>query len=95
VNVTESLKINHEKMSIYNRNQYAGYLDTMGASMGTMTIGNEIVETEQPDDFEPKLYKSFRKGLNGGTIIRMKDKSSKTPQGSNFNFRKIKARQPG
>ena len=50
MNVAESLCINNEKMSIYNkqsnRNIPGGYLETMGASMGNMTIGNEIVDTE-------------------------------------------------
>ena len=61
----------------------------MGASMGNMTIGNEIIDTEQGEDtfFDNRLFKSTQKGLlnnsrlieKGGTIIRMRDKQVKSP----------------
>ena len=43
---------------MYNQNlnyqylQNNGYMETMGASMGCMTIGNEIIETEQNEEFD-------------------------------------------
>lgn len=82
-------------MSIYNKNLY---METMGASMGCMTIGNEIVETEGPEDLE-KYFKSTQKGvldqsrLVAGKIIRMKDKQAKTPQTNELKFRKISSRR--
>jgi len=65
INVTDSLRVNNEKMSIYNRNLNIGaYLETMGASMGTMTIGNEIVDTEQAEEeLQDRYFKSTHKNV--------------------------------
>jgi hypothetical protein len=65
-------------------------METMCASMGNLTLGDEIVETEAQDEFDNRYFQSTKKVhldhsrlvdniQKGGKIIRMRDKFAKTP----------------